>query len=77
MHPEYSFWIVQNLSQIRKIKITLQLTKIKLSSDFFDVLLFLLITGSRFKSISLLVLELRQISFRGLTRSPEIANTSV
>ena len=47
---------------------------------FFDVVFFLLsnlVTGSSFMSISSLVLVLWQFFYKGLTRNPEIGNTSV
>ena len=45
-----------------------------------EVVLFLLsslVTGSSFMSISSLVLVLRQFSFKGLSRNPEIGNTLI
>ena len=58
-----------------------QFADITSSSNFFDVVLFLLsslVTGPSFMSISSLVLELWQFSFiRDLTRNPEFGNTLV
>ena len=48
------------------------------SSNFFDAVLFLLlslVTGPSFLSISSLVLELTICFYKGLTRNPEIASS--
>ena len=59
---------------------TPQFRDITSSSDLFDVAVFLLsilVTGPSSISISLLVLELGQYIYKGLTRNLEVRNTPV
>ena len=66
MRPEFGFQIAQNLLSIRKMEMTSQFSEMTSSSNFFEVVLFLLsilVTGPSFMSISSLVLELWQFPF--------------
>ena len=61
IHPESGFWIAPNWPQIGKMTMTSQLANMTSSSNFFDVVLFLLsslVIGPSFMSISSLFLEL-------------------
>ena len=64
--PESGLRIAPNWPKIRKMTMTSQFSDMTSSSNFFDVVLFLLsslVTGPSFMSISSLVLELWQFSF--------------
>ena len=64
LRAEFGLWI--NWPKVGKMTMTLQFSDMTSSSNFFDVVLFLLsslVTGSSFMSISSLVLELWQFSF--------------
>ena len=66
--------------KILKMTMTSQFPDMTSSSEFFDVVLFLLsrlVTGPSFMSISSLFLELWRFFFKGLTRNPKIGNTLV
>ena len=66
MRPESGFQIAPNRPKIGKMTMSSQFRDMKLSSVFFDIVLFLLsslVTGSSFMSISSLVLELWQFCF--------------
>ena len=66
MHLESSFWIAPKCWKIEKMALMSQFSDMTSSSNFFDVVLFLLsslVTGPSFMSISWLVLELWQFSF--------------
>ena len=61
MRPESGFQIAPNRPKIGKMTMSSQFRDMKLSSVFFDIVLFLLsslVTGSSFMSISSLILEL-------------------
>ena len=78
--PESGLWTAPNWPRIRKMTMTLQFPDMMSSSEFFDVVLFLLsnlVTGSSFMSISSLVLELWQFFYKGLARNPKMGNTPV
>ena len=64
--PESGLRTAPNWPKIRKMTMTSQFSDMTSTSNFFDVVLFLLsslVTGPRFMSISSLVLELWQFSF--------------
>ena len=64
--PESGLRTAPNWPKIRKMTMTSQFSDMTSSSNFFDVVLFLLsslVTGPSFMSISSLVLELWQFSF--------------
>ena len=64
--PESGLRTAPNWPKIRKMTMTSQFSDMTSTSNFFDVVLFLLsslVTGPSFISISLLVLELWQFSF--------------
>ena len=64
--PESGFRTAPNWSEIRKMTMTSQFPDMTSTSNFFDVVLFLLsslVTGRSFMSISSLVLELWPFSF--------------
>ena len=66
MCPESGLLTAPNWPKIRKMTMTSQFPDMMSSSEFFDVVLFLLsnlVTGSSFMSISSLVLQLWQYSF--------------
>ena len=80
MCPESGLLTAPNWPKIRKMTMTSQFPDMMSSSEFFDVVLFLLsnlVTGSSFMSISSLVLELWQFFYEGLARNPKIGNTPV
>ena len=61
MHPESDFQIVPNWPEIEKMTMMSQFVEMASSSNFFNIVLFLLsnfVTGPGFMLISLLVLEL-------------------
>ena len=76
--PESSLRIAPNWSKIRKMTMTSQFSDMTSTSNFFDVVLFLLsslVTGPSFMSISSLVLELWQFSF--IRDWPEIRKSEI
>ena len=78
MRPESGFRTAPNRPEIGKRRITSQFADMVSSSNFFDIVLFLLsslITGPSFMSISSLVLELWQISF--IRDRPEICKSGI
>ena len=73
--PESSLRTAPNWPKIRKMTMTSQFSDMTSTSNFFDVVLFLLsslVTGPSFISISSLFLELWQFSF--MTDCPESEN---
>ena len=84
MRPESGLRIAQNCSKLainRKNNNDVTICWQTSSSNFFDVVLFLLstlVTGPKLMSVSSLLPELLQFLFyKGLTRNPEIGNTLV
>ena len=78
--PESSLQTAANWPEIRKMTMTSQFSDMTSTSNFFDVALFLLkslVTSRSLMSISSLVLELWLFFYKGLTRNPEIGNTTV
>ena len=76
--PESDLWIAANWAKIQKMTLTSQFSDRTWTSNFFDVVLFLLsglITGPRFMSISPLVLELWKFSF--IRDWPEIRKSEI
>ena len=76
--PESGLPIAPNWPKIRKMTMTSQFSDMTSTSNFFDVVLFLLsslVTGLSFMSISLLVLELWQFSF--IRDWPEIRKSEI
>ena len=76
--PESGLRIAPNWPKIRKMTMTSQFSNMTSSSNFFDVVLFLLsslVTGPSFMSISSLVLELWQFSF--IRDWPEIRKSEI
>ena len=76
--PESGLRIAPNWPKIRKMTMTSQFSDMTSSSNFFDVVLFLLsslVTGPSFMSISSLVLELWQFSF--IRDWPEILKSEI
>ena len=76
--PESSLQTAPNWPKIRKMTMTSQFSDMMSSSNFFDVVLFLLsslVTGPSFMSISSLVLELWQFSF--IRDWPEIRKSEI
>ena len=76
--PESGLRTAPNWPKIRKMTMTSQFSDMTSTSNFFDVVLFLLsslVTGPSFMSISSLVLELWQFSF--ITDWPEILNSEI
>ena len=80
MHPECGFQINPKRPQFGKIAMTSQFFDMTSSSNFYDVVLFLINFSywSKFHVSTSLVQELWRISFyKGLTRNPEIGNSPV
>ena len=76
--PESSLRTAPNWPKIRKMTMTSQFSDMTSTSNFFDVVLFLLsslVTGPSFMSISSLVLELWQFSF--VSDWPEIRKSEI
>ena len=76
--PESSLRTAPNWPKIRKMTMTSQFSDMTSTSNFFDVVLFLLsslVTGPSFMSISSLVLELWQFSF--IRDWPEIRKSEI
>ena len=76
--PESGLRTAPNWPKIRKMTMTSQFSDMTSTSNFFDVVLFLLsslVTGPSFMSISLLVLELWQFSF--IMDWPEIRKSEI
>ena len=73
--PESRLQTAPNWSKIRKLTMTSQFSDMASTSNFLT--LFCLVTTPSFMSILSLILELWQIFFyKGLTRNPEIGNTT-
>ena len=75
---ESSLWTAPKWLKIRKMTMTSQFFDMAPSSNFFDIVVFLLsslVTGSSFMSISSLVLELWQFSF--IRDWPEIRKSEI
>ena len=78
MHLESSFWIAPKCSKIEKMALMSQFSDMTSSSNFFDVVLFLLsslVTGPNFMLISSQVLELWQFPF--IRNWPEIQKLEI
>ena len=78
--PESGLRTAPNWPKIRKMTMTSQFSDMTSSSNFFDVVLFLLsslVTGSSFMSISSLVLELWQFPFPFMMDWPEIRKLEI
>ena len=76
--PESGLRTAPNWPKIRKMTMTSQFSDMTSTSNFFDVVLFLLsslVTGPSFMSISSLVLELWQFSF--VRDWPEIRKSEI
>ena len=76
--PESGHQTAPNWPKIQKMTMTSQLPNMTASSNFFEVILFLLlslVTGPSFMSISSLVLELWQFSF--IRDWPEIRKSEI
>ena len=76
--PESGLRTAPNWPKIRKMTMTSQFSDMTSTSNFFDVVLFLLsslVTGPSFMSISSLVLELWQFYF--IRDWPEIRNSEI
>ena len=76
--PESGLRTAPNWPKIRKMTMTSQFSDMTSTSNFFDVVLFLLsslVTGPSFMSISSLVLELWQFSF--IRDWPEIRKSEI
>ena len=76
--PESVLQIAPNWSKIRKMAMTSQFSDMTSTSNFFDVVLFVLsslVTGPSFMSISWLVLELWKFSF--IRDWPEIRKSEI
>ena len=76
--PESGLRTAPNWPKIRKMTMTSQFSDMTSTSNFFDVVLFLLsslVTGPSFMSISSLVLELWQFSF--IRDWPEIRKSKI
>ena len=76
--PESCLKTAPNWAKIRKMTMTSQFSDMTSTSNFFDVILFLLsslVTGPSFMSISSLVLELWQFSF--IRDWPEIRKSEI
>ena len=76
--PESGLRIAPNWPKIQKMTMTSQFSDMTSTSNFFDVVLFLLsslVTGPSFMSISSLVLELWQFSF--IRDWPEILKSEI
>ena len=76
--PESGLRTAPNWPKIRKMTMTSQFSDMTSTSNFFDVVLFLLsslVTGPSFMSISSLVLELWQFSF--IRDWPEILKSEI
>ena len=76
--PESGLRTAPNWPKIRKMTMTSQFSDMTSTSNFFDVVLFLLsslVTGPSFMSISSLVLELWQFSF--IRDWPEIQKSEI
>ena len=76
--PESGLQTAPNWPKIRKMTMTSQFSDMTSTSNFFDVVLFLLsslVTGPSFMSISSLVLELWQFSF--IRDWPEIQKSEI
>ena len=76
--PESGLRTAPNWPKIRKMTMTSQFSDMTSTSNFFDVVLFLLsslVTGPSFMSISSLVLELWQFSF--ISDWPEIRKSEI
>ena len=76
--PESGLRTAPNWPKIRKMTMTSQFSDMTSTSNFFDVVLFLLsslVTGPSFMSISSLVLELWQFSF--IRHWPEIRKSEI
>ena len=81
MHPESSFWISPNCPEIEKITMTSQFAGMTPSSNFFEVVLFLLpslVTGPSF-NVNLIIGSgvLTILFYKELTRNLEIRNTLI
>ena len=81
MRSESSFRIAPKWSKIGKLTLTSQFLNMTLSSNFFNIVLFLLsnlVTGPRFMfNISSRSGVMTIFFYKGLTRNPEIENTPV
>ena len=78
MCPESGLRTAPNWPEIRKMTMTSQFSETTSTSNFFDVVLFLLsslVTGLSFMSVSSLVLELWQLSF--IRDWPEIRKSEI
>ena len=76
--PESGLRTAPNWPKIRKMTMTSQFSDMTSTSNFFDVVLFLLsslVTGPSFMSISSLILELWQFSF--IRDWPEIRKSEI
>ena len=76
--PESGLWTASNWPKIQKMTMTSQFSYMTSTSNFFDVVLFLLpslVTGPSFMSTSSLVLELWQVSF--IRDWPEIQKSEI
>ena len=74
------FQIVPNRPEIRKMIMTSQFNDMTSPSNVLKVGMFLLsslATSPSFMSVSLLVLDLGQFVYKGLTRNSEIRNTLI
>ena len=79
MRPESGLQIAPKWPQIGKMAMTSQFSHMTTSSNFFNVVLFLLsslVSGPSFMPISSHGSGVMTVSFyKGLTRNPEIGNT--